>query len=565
MTGTYVYTPDIWLPLAGALFLAFLGAYSWQRRKVPAALPLFASSLFGVLWILGIALAVAAVTPAAKIAWHKFQAIWQMPAATAMVCFALEYIWPGRWLTRRNLILLALPPLLVLFLVVSNNSQFMWGELEVAPDGSILRHVAAPGAILVTYGLSLVLVNLAAFIWLFIRSPQHRWPVALMLTGDIAGRGLYALNQLDANLAPSLTVHNTFVAALLLGWAMYAIALFGFGLFDPLPAARATAIAQMPEGLVALDAQWLVASLNPAAAQLLSIPVGQARGKLIAEILPGSGDEIVHWADHSPTCTEISLGAGAGQRQYDLNLTTLRNFRGLTIGHLLMFRDVTERRRGQALLLEHQRTLAMLQERERLARELHDGVAQVLAFVTTQGQTIHRLLARGEISEADDHVGRLVEVASEANTDVRESILGLRTAFDGQGLLPTLATYLGQYEKRYGIHTVLSAPESLSINDFEPLTEVHVLRIVQEALANARKHAHARAVYVTFALADGHAQVEVQDDGCGFDPLSEDARGGIGLRVMRERAAEICGTLVVQSAMGAGTQVILTVPVQVPG
>ncbi len=245
----------------------------------------------------------------------------------------------------------------------------------------------------------------------------------------------------------------------------------------------------------------------------------------------------------------------------------LQDFRGLAIGHLLMLRDVTERRRMQAQVLEQQQTLAVIREREHLARELHDNLGQVLAFVTAQGQAIHRLLARGEIAAADAHVGRLVEVASEADTDIRESILGLRVAFDAQGLLSALATYLNQYEKRYGIHTTLNAPQSLSDGAFEPLTEVQLLRIIQEALTNARKHAHARSVDVTFTVTDGHAQVTVQDDGFGFDrqAISSDPGDRVGLRVIRERAEEVGGALAVQSAAGEGTQVIVAVPLRRAG
>ncbi len=263
MADTYVYTPDLWLPLAGVIALAVLSLHSWRRRSVPAALPLAAGSLFGMLWLLGIALGVSAVAPATKIAWHIFQAAWQLPVATAMTCFALEYAYPGRWLTRRNLMLLALPPLLVLLLMVCSNTQFMWRRLEIAPDGSVARDLAMPGAMLVVYGLSLVLVNITAFLWLFIRSPQHRWPAALMLSGDLASRGMYALYLLNVAPARSLSLLDSFVVAQLLGWSLYAIALFGFRIFDPLPAAHATAVAQMPEGMVVFDAQWRVASLNP--------------------------------------------------------------------------------------------------------------------------------------------------------------------------------------------------------------------------------------------------------------------------------------------------------------
>ena len=79
MTGVYAYTPAIWPPLAGVIFLAAIGLYCWRRRNVPATLPLLAVSLFGVLLLLGIALEAAAVAPATKIAWFRFQGVWRRP------------------------------------------------------------------------------------------------------------------------------------------------------------------------------------------------------------------------------------------------------------------------------------------------------------------------------------------------------------------------------------------------------------------------------------------------------------------------------------------------------
>ena len=116
MTGAYVYSPAIWPPLVGAVFLAAIGLYCWRQRRVPAALPLAAVSLFGGLWLLGIALEAAAVAPATKIGWFRFQALWRMPTVTAGLCFVLEYAYPGRWLTRRNLSLLSIPVLLDILL-----------------------------------------------------------------------------------------------------------------------------------------------------------------------------------------------------------------------------------------------------------------------------------------------------------------------------------------------------------------------------------------------------------------------------------------------------------------
>jgi signal transduction histidine kinase len=384
----------------------------------------------------------------------------------------------------------------------------------------------------------------------------------------MASRGLFII---EFTHPPWSAGFDPVAAGYLVSRMLFAVALFGFHILDPLPAARMVAIAQMPEGMIALDAHGRVASLNPAAASMLSIPAVHTRGKTLDELLPAFPDLCARLTDaasrtqeKTPHHIEISLGTGPDVRLYALDCSALEDFRGLLIGHLLMLRDVTEQRRAQAQAFEQQRTLAVIRERERLARELHDNLGQVLAFVSTQGQTVRRLLARGEIAAADEHVERLVEAAREAEADIRESILGLRVALTESGLSGALATYLDQYQKRYGIRTELARPEALGDGAFEPLVEVQLLRIIQEALTNARKHSRARSVSVAFAAQDGYARVVVQDDGCGFDQerVLGDSAEHVGLRVMRERAEEIGGTLAVASAPGEGTRVIVTAPLR---
>jgi len=242
----------------------------------------------------------------------------------------------------------------------------------------------------------------------------------------------------------------------------------------------------------------------------------------------------------------------------------LNDFRGLEVGRLLLLRDVTEQKRAQAQILEQQRSLAMLHEREQLARELHDNLGQVFAFVNAQGQTIHRLLSRGDVATADEYVGRLLEVAREADVDIRESIIGLRATISEHGLLPTLTQYLAKYEKNYGIQTRLEGSDTFTDEAFEPLVEVQLLRILQEALTNVRKHANAHCVQIAFVLEDDWARITVHDDGLGFDPgmSSTGLEERVGLRVMRERAEEVGGSLSLQSASGQGTELVVRVPVK---
>jgi PAS domain S-box-containing protein len=416
------------------------------------------------------------------------------------------------------------------------------------------------------YGYGLAILALIILAWLFVRSPRHRWPVAIMFAGATAGRVFYTLEA--AHVLPTGLPFN--VPPIALEYAAYAVALFGFRIFDPIPAARRAVIAQMREGVLVLDPEGRVAGLNPAAKRILGLPANQAMGRPVRELLPVFPDGPL--ADPAGAELEIGLparrkdGGGVGQevRQYVLEISPLSDWRGLETGRLLLLRDVTERRRAQAQILEQQRALAMLREREQLARELHDSLGQVFAFVNTQGQTVRRLLSRGDIATADALVGRLVEVAREADVDIRESILGLRETLSERGLLPALADYLRQYEKNYGVRSELEAPESRTGTAFEPQVEVQLLRIVQEALANVRKHAEARCVRVAFAVDSGRARVTVQDDGQGFDPSTRDdgSRHHVGLRVMRERAEQVGGRLEVISQPGEGTRVVVEVPLR---
>jgi signal transduction histidine kinase len=559
MSGNYAYTPYIWPPFLTVILLATLSAYGWRRRSVPGALPFMIGCLFAALWAVGSVMEYAAVDVETKIFWAKFQSVWPLPLAIAIFCFVLEYAWPGRWLTRRDLTLLSIPWLLILGLILTNDLHHLaWRSFEF--DGSILPRLGPAGWIMLAYAYGVVITNIVVLAWLFLRSPFHRWPVFVLLLGQFGGRTVFLLERFDI-LHSILPID---VLGMGFEFLMYAIVLFGFRLFDPIPLANQMAIEQLQDGVLVLDPQERVASLNPAAEEILGKPSRLALGESVRELLPAYQDG--HLSGAGKTVIEFSAGEGSSVRDYTLRISHLRDWRGMEIGRLLLLRDVTEPKRAREQQRQQQKQLAMLNEREWLARELHDSLGQVFAFVNSQGQTIRRLLASGDVATADEYVARLVEVAREADVDIRESILGLRVSLSGQELFPALAQYLERYEKNYGIHTILDWPETLGRRAFEPQVEVQLLRILQEALTNARKHADAHSVRVAFTVSNECAQVAIQDDGKGFDPqeLSEGVENRVGLRVMRERAVEAGGSLVVQSKPGEGTLIIVTVPLRTP-
>jgi len=245
-----------------------------------------------------------------------------------------------------------------------------------------------------------------------------------------------------------------------------------------------------------------------------------------------------------------------------VTVSPIRDAGGQIVSFLGISTDMRERKRLEQELLAQRQEVAVLRERERLARELHDDLGQVFGYVNTQSQAVRELLARGQTDMADTFLKRLVQVAQDAHADIREYILSLQTNVSPERpIIPTLREYLQRFSQYSGIPAELTVADELINARFDPAVEAQLLRLVQEALTNVRKHAGARHVYVRFAPADGRAHIEITDDGHGFDPAQPlDEGQHFGQRIMRERAQEIGGTVEVHSVMGQGTKVMVSIP-----
>jgi PAS domain S-box-containing protein len=231
-------------------------------------------------------------------------------------------------------------------------------------------------------------------------------------------------------------------------------------------------------------------------------------------------------------------------------------------GEIYLFgvaRDVTERKAAETArkALATQLLQTIERERQRVARELHDDVGQALATVG--------ILLDG-LEQTPDAVPASVqpELARTRATirEITESLARIVREYHpvellGLGLADTLRAYVHQFAERHGLACRFTAAPFDDV--LTPDDELHVYRVVQEALANAARHAQARTADVTIARTADHLSVSVHDDGDGFDPNAIHA-DGIGLATMRERAMLLQGSLTVESAAGRGTRVVLAVP-----
>lgn len=216
-------------------------------------------------------------------------------------------------------------------------------------------------------------------------------------------------------------------------------------------------------------------------------------------------------------------------------------------------------------LHERLRQLAVAEERLRIAREMHDGLVQVLSYVNTKAQAVREFLRAGRSEDAIRQLDQLAAAAREVYGDVRESIIGLRSAaVPGRPLADALRHYAASWEAQHGIPCQVETDAEARLGEvrLSDNTELQIQRIVQEALTNVRKHARARRVEVALARTAGGIAVTVRDDGVGFHPerLGRAELPRFGLATLRERAESIGGTLRLDSAPGEGTRVTVEVP-----
>ncbi len=246
-----------------------------------------------------------------------------------------------------------------------------------------------------------------------------------------------------------------------------------------------------------------------------------------------------------------TLGQEAGQRTLGIVLLTS----SVAFGWL-MFRLLG---RAHDAVVEAERAAGALIERDRIAREMHDSLAQVLgvAHLRLRAVQARPTIAQDERCHAD--IDDLANLCRDAHRDVREAIVGLKDAHHPERtLLEHLEGFVATFSRTSGIPTTLYADVDADLGLSEA-AQVQVIRVVQEALTNARKHAGASAASVRVSARSTHTEFVVEDDGAGFDPTGP-RQQGFGLCTMRERTESVGGSLHIESAPGRGTRVVVRLP-----
>jgi signal transduction histidine kinase len=548
----------LWFSFFVIACLEGLAIHTWQFRKEPGARWQTYSIVCKGGWLLALVLAQISTGTAQHLFWISLY---------QMLAFLLSFIWfrfiaqisgfergTPKWITN-------IPGGFVAFiwLVILTNGWHGWYWRSAWMTGTELWMVAGPvipWARNAAYLMNAftVAINIR---WVFCSAGLRRRQAAWFLLPSLIvwfGHFMTLLPGLKT-LAPLPSAF--LLSSILAVWAYQRWLMYGL-----LSLAEDTVVKIMIDGLMVVDETDFIVEMNSTAKSIFQgLPVAEGGlFKSAAEAWPALADSC---SDKNAATFEVSREIAGSPRTYEVTLTPLRTWTGYQIGRVLVFKDVTLKKDQQARIVEQQKALSQFEERARLGRELHDGPGQLCGYLSMQTQAARILMSKHKYEQADQRLEQLQQTVQGMFVGLRESISGLQTSVTGdRGLLNALHDQLLWYREHCGLRTELDLRCAWQAKMLSPGTEVQLLRILQEALANVRKSAQASQIRIVIERQDDHLIFVVEDDGCGFDSSQPSQQTGHhGLQIMGQRAEEIGAQITVVSNPGSGTRVELCVPV----
>jgi len=545
-----------WPYITTACIAVLFGVYVWKQPLRPGTR--FFRWLVVIWFVWSIVAAIYNLTPSNEtryILWVS-QGVFPLLGPPLVLMIVLEYTGNGKWLAYRSLNLLFLPAILIIIVSfwpdsVSTSEEF--AGIQVFRGSALIRWG------FYAYFVAVMMVTLVVLFAQLLRAPAFWAPIWLLILGRLIPMLGYPISNLQ-----QLTVPPVQTGLLYLGVTMvlYFVALYSYQILQVSPVARDSVIAHMPYSMLVLDAGNRLVDFNPAVISLPHIPARLNLRKPVSQQIPEWWKKLENLLVDHPTSEDIFFQDEGDEQIFRVTSVPLKQASGWKMGQAFLLEDVTQVRIAEQLRTQSQRTMATLQERERLARELHDELAQELAVINLQAQLARDMLSLGKIEQAQNQLEILANQALRAQVDVREEISKLLHRFaEGENIISNIKELVHNFQKKNDIKVLFTFPEGMKDGVFEPATEVQLLRIIQEALTNVRKHAQASDVRIELTRLSKGYQLLIEDNGIGFDiELQSTSKQSYGLGIISDRAREFQGSVNVDSVPGKGTRIVVLIP-----
>jgi signal transduction histidine kinase len=548
--------PHILLLVIAVLFIQGLALYAWHLRSVPGALPYAAHKAGIVLILLSLLITSISIKFAEKLFWSRMCHTGTFVATLVWLALTLQVTGRRKWLNRVTVTgaLVVLGTALVI-LFSDERWGLYWSRIW-ATGGGFREIMGVWGSVIIDTGYLVLLFCTGLFFQRFLRLRGIlRAQAGIMIVSTFITMAGYFCWRMGTT--PEIHQHWLAIAFIVSG-LLDAFALFKLRLFDIMPAAQAMVTQIMGDGLVVVDKLGIVVGVNSAAERIICQASPEVCGNPAGNIFKPWPELNALAGRRKAGSTELIIN----REFYNVMIAPLSAWGVGLMGLTIVFHNISAEKKAQELLIQQEQAAAVIKERDRLGRELHDGQGQMVSYLTMQLEAARSWIARSRPEQADSLLQDLVGMTRGLHTDIRESITSLKSNLGQDGFLGTLSGYLEWFGRNYGIETELMVMEDVKEEQFSPVGAVQLQRIIQEALTNVRKHAKAAMVRVIVNADDNMVEIAVEDDGIGFDVAKSLAKqGSYGLGIMMERAREIGAALRFDSRSQVGTSVKITVPV----
>lgn len=418
-----------------------------------------------------------------------------------------------------------------------------WFPFTTVEYGAWFQFVYLPSAYVVTFFATFFLVR--AY---FQKDRVYRTQILMMLTSLYLPFSIEILYRLGFELIPHFNA-ATFVfpiSGVLLGWA-----LLRFQFLKLTPIAMERVVEHMEGLMIVLDLQHQVVDINRIAIDRLAAGRRDLIGRHIKDLFPNHSD-VVHRISHADNLQdEIRVEQPGEVRHFALQLSPIRYKSGNFAGKLILLNDITERKATEQALREHSRELAILEERGRIARDLHDSVNQTLFAASVLADLLPEAIEK-KPAKLHEYALSIRQLTHGATAQMRLILLELYPDALAQTELNTVLRHLCvAHTGDTGIAVDYAGGAPVQV---ERSVQMAFYRIAQEALHNIRKHSNASTIKLSLMQHDACLELIIEDNGTGFDIQSK-FDGHFGLRNMQERAEEVGATLNIVSQVNQGTKI----------